>query len=176
MVPTAALRRCVAVVLATSALLIASASPASAYGEIFANDDQPSIEPGGFGEVDVAANDTSDAPVPMSISSYSQGEHGNVSCSGTSCGYAPTSPTFFGTDSFTYTISNGVFEDTATVFVTVSLDNLLRPIADFNGGGTSDVAAYWPDRQVWFVQGVLTSSWGAPGDVPVPADYNGDNV
>lgn len=48
--------------------------------------------------------------------------------------------------------------------------------ADFTGGGSTDISVYRPSTGQWFVQGLGTVTWGAPGDVPVAGDYNGDGV
>ncbi len=45
---------------------------------------------------------------------------------------------------------------------------------DYNGDGTSDVAAWRPSNATWYVRGQSTTQWGVKGDVPVPGDYNGD--
>ena len=48
--------------------------------------------------------------------------------------------------------------------------------ADYNGDGRTDLAIYRGTTGQWFINGIGTSTWGAPsvGDVPVPGDYDGD--
>ncbi len=56
----------------------------------------------------------------------------------------------------------------------------LRPPADFNGDGITDVSVFRPSTGVWYASlsggGSLVTPWGGPGDVPVPGDYNGDGL
>jgi uncharacterized repeat protein (TIGR01451 family) len=57
---------------------------------------------------------------PLTIVSFTQPSHGTTSCTATGCLYSPA-PDFFGTDSFTYTVSDGNGgTDTATVTLTVT--------------------------------------------------------
>ena len=73
--------------------------------------------------VNVLAGDTDVDGDTLSISDKSDGANGTVSCSGSSCTYTP-SPNFSGSDSFSYTVSDGQGgSDTATVGVTVSAVN-----------------------------------------------------
>ena len=60
--------------------------------------------------------------VNPSVSSVTQPSHGQAIKNGNTVTYVPNS-NFFGTDSFRYTLSNGLLTDTATVFVTVSSVN-----------------------------------------------------
>ena len=39
---------------------------------------------------------------------------------------------------------------------------------------TSDIAVFRPSSGIWFVAGQVEVKFGQPGDVPVPADYDGD--
>ncbi len=69
-------------------------------------DDALTTNEDGAQSVDVLAND-SDADVDsISLTSATDGAHGAVSCAGGVCTYTP-SPHFNGTDSFTYTITDG---------------------------------------------------------------------
>src|SRR4029077_11438930 len=75
--------------------------------------------------IDVLANDTiaPDAGETLTITTVTQGSHGAVVNNGTNVSYTPAA-NYFGTDSFTYTISDGNGgTDTATVNVTVTSVN-----------------------------------------------------
>jgi hypothetical protein len=75
-------------------------------------------------EVDVLSNDsTVDAGESLEIVSVTQGGHGSVAITGGGSGltYDPAGA-FTGTDTFTYTISDGILEGTATVHVNVAPD------------------------------------------------------
>ena len=79
--------------------------------------------------IDVLANDTdadnlTGAPnAGLAVSHVSDPAHGSAAFSAAGATYTPN-PDFYGTDSFTYTVTDGVLSDTATVSVTVS------PVAD----------------------------------------------
>lgn len=55
-----------------------------------------------------------------------------------------------------------------------------RPLNDFNGDGSSDLAVYHPGGGHWFIQTLGGNilewfrQWGYANALPVPADYNGD--
>ena len=76
---------------------------------------------------DVLANDTDvdnlsgPANAGLSVGSATNGAHGTVAVAldGSSLSYTPN-PDFNGTDSFTYTVTDGALTDTTTVSVTVS--------------------------------------------------------
>lgn len=74
----------------------------------------------GANTIDVLANDTDADGDTLSITAVTQGAHGSVVNNGTSVSYAPAAH-YTGSDSFTYTISDGRGgSDTATVNVTVT--------------------------------------------------------
>ncbi|MGH9456052.1 MAG: beta strand repeat-containing protein, partial [Thermoanaerobaculia bacterium] len=72
--------------------------------------------------IDVLANDTDNDGDSLTIVSNTAPANGTALCSTTTCTYTPN-PDFFGSDSFTYTISDGFISSTATVSVTVAATN-----------------------------------------------------
>ncbi len=77
----------------------------------------------------VLANDTDPTGQPLTITSVTQGAHGAVTITGTSVTYMPAA-TFVGTDSFTYTVTDGQgASTTATVMVNVLLSGNHPPSA-----------------------------------------------
>lgn len=84
-------------------------------------DDTPTIaEDSGDNVVNVLSNDTDVDTDTLTVSSVTQGTNGSVTNNSSSVTYTPNA-NFFGTDSFTYTISDGNGgNDTATVSVTVT--------------------------------------------------------
>ena len=84
-------------------------------------DDSPAIlEDSGANTINVLSDDTDAEGDTLSITAVTQGAHGSVVNNGTSVSYTPAA-NFFGSDSFTYSISDGNGgSDTATVNVTVS--------------------------------------------------------
>ncbi|HEV8139098.1 MAG TPA: Ig-like domain-containing protein, partial [Pyrinomonadaceae bacterium] len=84
-------------------------------------DDSSTIaEDSGANVINVLGNDTDVDNDTLSVSAVTQGSHGSVTNNGTSVSYTPNS-NFFGTDTFTYTISDGNGgTDTATVNITVT--------------------------------------------------------
>ncbi|WP_188974313.1 Ig-like domain-containing protein [Deinococcus aerolatus] len=75
----------------------------------------------------VLANDTDSDNDPLSVISATQGTNGAVSCTSSSCTYTPN-PGFFGTDSYTYTVSDGF--ESATATVSVMVDPMAKAIDD----------------------------------------------
>ena len=68
--------------------------------------------------VDVVGNDSDADGDTLTIDEYTQPGHGDVVCDQTSCTYTPDGD-FHGTDTFTYTVSDGFATATATVTITV---------------------------------------------------------
>ena len=64
----------------------------------------------------------------------------------------------------------------------VALNFVLTPSSsgsvwsDFDGDGLADRSVWRPDVGGWYVDGQATAFLGLPGDVPVPADYDGDAI
>jgi hypothetical protein len=86
-----------------------------------ANDDSMTVPKNGSGVVLALANDFDVDGDPLTVVSYTQGAHGTVkySLKNNNFRYTPAKG-FKGTDTFTYTISDGRGETaTATVAVTV---------------------------------------------------------
>ena len=90
--------------------------------------------------VDVLANDSDADADSISLTSATDGAHGAVSCAGGVCTYTP-SPNFNGTDSFTYTITDGRGGSASgTVNVTVASVND-APVAAADSFATDEDAA-----------------------------------
>ena len=66
----------------------------------------------------VLANDTGGG-APLAITAVTQGAHGSVTIQGTSVLYTPVAD-YFGSDSFSYTASDGTTSDSATVDLTIT--------------------------------------------------------
>ena len=85
-----------------------------------ANDDQGSTPEDTPVTVDVLANDTDPENDPLTVIGVTQPSHGSVTNNGNDVTYTPNAD-FCGSDSFTYTISDGNGgSDTATVIIDVS--------------------------------------------------------
>lgn len=114
--------RRLAAALGALALAMALIAPASATAVLAANDDSATTTQGALLKVKVLANDT--APEGMTtddleVVAVSAPSHGTATIyDGWAVKYAPDA-SFVGTDSFTYTISDGTAAATATVTVTV---------------------------------------------------------
>jgi bacillolysin len=51
-----------------------------------------------------------------------------------------------------------------------------RPVADFDGNGTTDIGVFRPSAGTWYVRNGATTALGLTGDVPVPGDYDGNGT
>ncbi len=72
------------------------------------DDRPPVVAEGGTITLDVLANDADPGADGLAVTSDTDGEHGAASCDPAgSCAYTPNNADFSGTDSFTYTISDG---------------------------------------------------------------------
>ena len=86
-----------------------------------ANDDRVATNEDQSIIINVLQNDT-DVDSTLSIASFGSAKNGMVSKSGSSLKYVPQE-NYFGQDSFTYTVTDGALDATATVYVTVNSVN-----------------------------------------------------
>jgi hypothetical protein len=84
-----------------------------------AADDTITTQEGVAGDANVLANDVDPDGDALTITASSQGAHGSVICGGATCTYTPAAG-YTGTDSFTYTVSDGR-GGTATASVSVTI-------------------------------------------------------
>lgn len=99
-----------------------------------ANPDSRSTPHGVALTFDPRVNDTDPESSALTITNAGNGTNGGVTFTGTSVTYTPN-PTFFGQDSFSYTISDGSLTATSTVTVDVT-DNAPDAVDDSNAGHT----------------------------------------
>ncbi len=97
----------------TSAILTLSVTPVAD-----AHNDTASTHAGVPVTIDVLANDTF-SNADKAITATTDGQNGTVAIQSGKVVYTPTDPTFIGTDTFTYTVTSGGINETATVTVTV---------------------------------------------------------
>jgi len=104
-----------------------------------AQNDALSVAPGGTGTVNVLANDTGPAGTTLTVSAITQGVLGTVvDTGGGVLQYTPLSGTTADSDSFTYTVSDGL-GDTATA--TVVINGVLAYYKFDEGSGTASADA-----------------------------------
>ena len=84
--------------------------------------------------IQILANDTDADLNALLVTSTGQGTSGTVTNAGSSVTYTPTA-NFFGTDTFTYVVSDGQATDTGTVTVTVTGVNDQPTISDISNQG-----------------------------------------
>ena len=103
------------------------------------NDSATVNEDSSGNSINVLSNDSDpDAGDTISITTWTQGTRGSVSCAGNNCTYSTTTTNYNGSDSFTYTIGDGNGgSDTATVNVTISPVND-PPTASSDFGSTNE--------------------------------------
>jgi ELWxxDGT repeat protein len=120
----------------------------------------------------VLGNDTDPDGGTLTAGSPSTPDNGTVTLNPDgSFTYTPDAG-FVGTDSFTYTASDGSLDSNmANVTITVTRR---ATVADFTGDGKTDVSVYRSSDGLWFVEGGDTTHWGTEGDIAVPGDYDGD--
>jgi hypothetical protein len=119
------------------------------------NDAATVAEDSSANPIDVLANDTDadnlsgPANAGLTVTAVTQGAHGSVAITGggTGVSYTPNA-NYFGSDSFTYTISDGALTDTATVNITITnvndapdAVNDAATVAEDSGANPIDVLA-----------------------------------
>jgi DNA gyrase/topoisomerase IV subunit B len=87
-----------------------------------ANDDSATTDEDTPVTVDVLANDANVDSATLTVTAVSDPANGSVTTDGSTVTYTPDAD-FFGTDCFTYTVSDGSLPDTAEVCVTVNAVN-----------------------------------------------------
>lgn len=106
--------------------------------------------------VAVLANDTDGDGHALTVAEHTDGDHGTVTCTATTCTYAPESG-YVGDDAFTYTVDDGHGgTDTATVTVTVTG----APVVAELGISVSRSTVTWPGKVT--VNGTASTSTGDP--------------
>jgi large repetitive protein len=129
---TTTLRNRLGLLLALGALgaLLPSALQAASSAPPQAVDDSINTAEGTPGDTNVLANDSDPDGDALTIVGWTDATFGSVGCGTTDCTYTPTDLGFSGTDSFTYTISDGNGgTDEGEVIVTVTPTNE-QPVAD----------------------------------------------
>jgi Ca2+-binding RTX toxin-like protein len=109
--------------------------------------------------IDVVGNDTDVDGQSLTIEDHGQPADGEVVCDESSCSYTPNRD-FHGTDSFTYTVSDGVDTASARVTVTVDAVNDLPVAADDTYTAVEDNGL-----EVAAVDGLLANDGDVDGDV-----------
>jgi len=106
---TTTLRNRLGLLLALGALgaLLPSALQAASSAPPQAVDDSINTAEGTPGDSNVLANDSDPDGDALTIVGWTDATFGSVGCGTTDCTYTPTDLGFSGTDSFTYTISDG---------------------------------------------------------------------
>src|SRR5436305_4537931 len=123
-----------------------------------ADDSATILEDSGANTIAVLANDSDVDGDALAVIAVTQGAHGNVSFSATSVSYTPAHD-FFGSDSFTYTISDGN-GGTASATVHVTVTNVNDP-------PVAQPDAYAMDQDT-------TLTVAAPGLLANDTDVDGD--
>ena len=111
--------------------------------------------------IDVLNNDSDPDNDTLTVNSVTQGTHGSVINNGSDVTYNPDSG-FTGTDSFTYTISDGKGgTDTATVTITVTpIETLARIYVQVVTGPTASI----------YIKDSATGGWATDADTGNPVD------
>ena len=96
--------------------------------------------------IDVLTNDVDIDSAALAVSAVDISTNATITTNGTTVTYTP-SPAFFGTDSFSYTVSDGSLSSTATVTVTVNEVDGTAPVITPNVVGTLGNGS-------WYLSGV----------------------
>ena len=138
-----------------------------------ANDDATSATSGVATEIAVLANDNPGfGPDPLAILSITQPMNGTVTLTGGTTTVTYTSnPGFAGTDTFTYTVSNGEGTDSATVTVNVvpETSTIWLPFDETSGTTAHDALG----RPLGTLDGFATPDW-VPGRLDGALRFFGD--
>src|SRR5690606_25577107 len=94
-------------------------TPGASAGALPVTDDLATTPQAAPVAINVLVNDVGPDDLPLSIDSFTEGEHGSVAQEGDSTLVYTPNGDFVGTDAFTYTVSNGTTtgEGTVTVYV-----------------------------------------------------------
>ena len=121
-------------------------------------------------QIDVLANDSDadEAPEALSIVSVTAASNGEAVVNGTAIDYTPD-PGFYGQDSFTYTITDGADEATATVSITVTDTSQASDLTSGGLGGAAFGAGSGSSRILanddWEITAEGTGSVGTSDDI-----------
>jgi hypothetical protein len=140
-----------------------------------ASSDTVSIPVGTSSTIAVLANDTDPYSYSLSISAVTQGAHGTVTFQSTSVTYTPAAG-FVGTDSFTYTVTDGYGHyATATVTVNVLSDRAAFLVAaySFNEGSGTTVTDASGNNNTGTISGATWTTAGKFGGALV---FNGTSA
>jgi hypothetical protein len=112
------------------------------------DDNATILDDSGANTISVLSNDTDAEGDTLSVTAVTQGARGSVVNNGTSVSYTPDA-NFFGSDSFTYSISDGNGgSDTATVNVTVQKrERSTRREREQATSSTRTPSSTWPLRE-----------------------------
>ncbi|EDY17497.1 Ig family protein [Chthoniobacter flavus Ellin428] len=105
-----------------------------------AQNDSLAVNPGGAGTVNVLANDTGPSGATLTVTNFTQGAKGTVTNSGAGNLTYTAASTAIGSDSFSYTVSDGL-GDIATATVNVFINGLRAYYKFEEGSGTTSADA-----------------------------------
>lgn len=128
-----------------------------------ANPDSATVAEDGTVTVSVLANDSDPENQPLTVTAVTQGANGTVTTNGTTVTYKPNA-NFNGSDSFTYTVSDGQTPTPGTAIGTVNVT--VTPVND------KPVAA----ANVYAVNKQISFTVPAPGVLSNDSDVDGDQL